>query len=1048
MPHSLRIPLLLALWGTALAAFAQSRPNVLLVVVDDLNDYAFVDGHPESAVPNIARLADRGTRFNNAYCSSPLCAPSRFSFLSGKTPQYTGVLGNPKIDSFREVFTDAGGNGTVFTLPEILKDSGGYYTVGINKLFHNFFRPGYDNDFDSATANACLRRKSWSEMHLVPDAPPITPANDGLGSYNWGKVPDAQEPNLSDYRAMTRTLKFLEDYRDDVTPYCDRPFFLAVGLVRPHTPQFIPERYFPPDYLDDVTAEPFDLPYNEPYNAFPPNGFFLPPKPEPRYADYEALGPTGQALAREYLGRHQLFEQYGNTFSPLPLLDPAWDDSTRRAVLKDSKRANAAMAYWAAVRYIDAQLGRLVDFLDANPALRDSTIVVLVSDHGYALGEKSHWQKQALWETDIRVPFIVVDPRRPGGRVSRRTVSLLDLFPTLLELTGTPAPAFPDGTAYLDGLSIVPLLDDPEAPWERPVLSTVTVPATGVSTGGCFEHWSVRSERWHYIRYQTDAPGCDPAAAGIEEELYEIGPEREVDPFEWNNLAGDNAYRPVMDYLAQWLPGGERYGQRGWKIRLQTDALPCRLTRQDTLRLSVRLWDEQGVEHADGPGPLRVIYRVLPFGRKLVGPRQAVPLAVLDSATFAGLEAIDIQVALYHPSTGVLALDTRSLPVHGGRPPSSDFTLTVDGSFLRVDSLVVLGEPLRTWWTFGDGVRSDDYWQDGYDAYYESGPPQHQYLFPGEYELVHHLTYGTPPGPVCEVTETRAVSMPDSLFEGLPCPQPGLVRLEVQGTDGTALARWSPVFADDTYELRYRQTSPPDLPWTYRPSNVPTLLLDSLVTGQEYAFSVRAICDTNRTATDTSAWSYPFRQRVIRCDPPAGFAVDSLGATGVRLAWQEVPGVAAYELAWRETGGPFTNVLLDPGTAELALDGLHAGATHVAGLRSLCPQSFTQEPIPGAFGPPLGWTTPTARARATAGEEEAGSAFGLRPNPAGHEAWITGLAEGADWVLFDAAGHRRAAGRAAGPSVRLDLGGLPAGVYLLRVTDASGVRARRLLRRP
>lgn len=1057
MPHSsmfMSIGLLLAvLMGGVLAAKAQApaaaKPNVLLLLVDDLNDYAFVDGHPESAVPNIARLTDRGTRFNNAYCSSPLCAPSRISFLSGKDVDYTGITKNIKLDSFRQLFTAAGGNETVFTLPEVLKDSGGYYTLGINKLFHNFFRAGYDNDFDSTSLEPCTRSKSWSEFHLLPDAGSITVDRDGLPDYGWGKVPNAQESQLTDYRAVDEVLGFLDDYRNRPADYCHKPFFAAVGLVRPHTPQYVPERYFPADYIDDYYALPFDIPYNEPYNAFPPNGFFLPPQPSPQYADFEALGPTGKALAREYLGRHALFEAFVDSLVPLPVVDPMLSDSLRKVILRDSKRANATMAYWASVRYIDAQIGRLVDYIESHPDLRDSTIIVLTSDHGYALGEKSHWQKQALWETDIRVPLVVVDPSREGGRVSRRTVSLLDLYPTLLDLTGTPEPAFPDGSRYLDGQSLVPLLDAPDAPWERPVLSTVSVPASAVSSGGCFDHYSVRSERWHYIRYQTDGTDCMPGTGGMEEELYEIGPEREEDAFEWENLAGDNAYRPVMDHLAQWLPDGRNYHKRAPRIRIRTDQLPCRLTHDDTLRLSVDLWDESGNPISGTPPGSKIAYRVLPFGRILDGRDQTVPMARLDSGLFAGLAEFEFQAVWYDPSDGILALDTRHVPVQGGQLPASDFAVLQDGAFIQVDSLAISGDPLRTWWTFGDGVRSDDYWAPGYDTYYESQAPQHLYLFPGSYELIHHLSYGTPPGETCVVTRSVPVSVPDSLFRDQPCQQPGLVRLEAQAADGSTLARWSPVYRDESYELRYRLSSPPDAPWTIRPSNVPTLLIDSLISTQEYTFSVRAICDTFYTSTDTSEWSYPFRQRVLRCDPPSSLVADSIAPDATLLRWPHQPGVVGYEVAWRELGTAFINTVVDAPATSLLLTGLEPGIEYGAGIRSLCTQIFTEEPIPGAFAFPITWfTDPDSSTGSYRSDSKLPSAdlltlssVRIAPNPATDACTLSGLPAAARWKLLDARGMLRASGQAAGRETRLALSALPRGNYwvLVQVGDAAKV---------
>jgi arylsulfatase A-like enzyme len=252
----------------------------------------------------------------------------------------------------------------------------------------------------------------------------------------------------------------------------DRPLFLAVGLHKPHLPWFVPRKYF---------------------DAFPPQSLTMPPVLE---RDLEDVPAAGAALARRFN-----------------------DDARLTAT---GKRAEAVQGYLAAIAYADAEIGRILDALDAGPH-KENTIVVLWGDHGWHLGEKQHWRKFALWERAARVPlFIAVPGLTAPGSVCGRTVDLMSLYPTLAELCGLPAPA------RQEGVSIKPLLADPKAAWERPALTT----------HGRDNH-ALRSERYRYIRYADGS-----------EELYD----HDADPNEWKNLAADPAHAEARRKLAEWLP--------------------------------------------------------------------------------------------------------------------------------------------------------------------------------------------------------------------------------------------------------------------------------------------------------------------------------------------------------------------------------------------------------------------------------------------------------------------------------------------------------------
>jgi arylsulfatase A-like enzyme len=190
-------------------------------------------------------------------------------------------------------------------------------------------------------------------------------------------------------------------------------------------------------------------------------------------------------------------------------------------VLKYNQWHKAVQGYLASIAYTDNQIGRLLDALDNSPYAKN-TIIVFWTDHGWHLGEKKHWRKFALWEEATRTPLIFVAPGVEPGTRCEQAVGLIDIYPTLIDLCGLPA------RETLEGVSLKPLLDDPETPWERPALTT----------HGRNNH-ALRTPQFRYIRYADGS-----------EELYD----HQADPMEWKNLAGDSRYDDVKQELAAWLP--------------------------------------------------------------------------------------------------------------------------------------------------------------------------------------------------------------------------------------------------------------------------------------------------------------------------------------------------------------------------------------------------------------------------------------------------------------------------------------------------------------
>ncbi len=427
------------------------RPNVLFVAVDDLNDWVLEEGSPVE-MPNFRRLARRGALFKRAYTASPACNPSRVALLTGLDPARTGVYGNRS--DWRRALPGA------MTLPRYFMEHG-YRVEGAGKIFHHHDNSAFHDD-------ESFHR--FQKMQLDPMPPRKF---NGIGAvrspnFDWGQWP-LDESGTPDARAVNFGIEFLSRNHD-------RPFFLAIGLFRPHMPFHVPPKYFA---------------------GYPRGGHAMPRTPAGDLADIPA---GGQALLEQK--RHFM----------------------RAIRAADSERpgtwAEAVRAYLASCTFADHQLGRLLDALGRSDHAR-STIVALWSDHGYHLGEKGHWEKFALWEKATRVPLVVAAPGAvEPGSVVESPVSLLDLYPTLVELAGLPA------KPGLDGDSLVPLLRDPDQ--ERAVTMTY-------QRG----NHAVRSIRWRYIRY---ADGSD--------ELYD----HRSDPDEINNLATSGDYADVIREMARALP--------------------------------------------------------------------------------------------------------------------------------------------------------------------------------------------------------------------------------------------------------------------------------------------------------------------------------------------------------------------------------------------------------------------------------------------------------------------------------------------------------------
>jgi uncharacterized sulfatase len=478
---------LLALASLALFAapsLAADKMNVLLVVSDDLTAAALsCYGNKVCQSPNIDKLAAKGVRFDRAYCQFPLCNPSRASFLTGLRPDTIKVYEN--ATQFRKVVPDAQSLGQTF-------QKGGYSVVRVGKLYHygvpgQIGTPGLD---DPPSWQKSLyprgRDKDDEEKDLIFTLTPDRKGSTRFGaSLSW-LAAEGTDAEQTDGMNADATIKQIEENKG-------KPFFIACGFFRPHTPYVAPKKYF---------------------EMYPTDKIELPKVP----ADHRKQHPA-----------------------------PAFGSQKKeQEKLTDDLRRRAIQAYYAATTFMDAQVGRVLEALEKNK-LADRTIVVFLSDHGYHLGEHGLWQKMSIWENSARVPMVIYDPRAKGnGNVCARAVELVDLHATLADLAGLPAPDGKDPKVpKLDGVSLKPLLDDPGAKWDRPAYSQVsrgTPTTTGEKTGKnpWFMGRSVRTERYRYTEW-------DGGKKGVQLIDYE------KDPGELVNLADDPKYADVVKQMKALL---------------------------------------------------------------------------------------------------------------------------------------------------------------------------------------------------------------------------------------------------------------------------------------------------------------------------------------------------------------------------------------------------------------------------------------------------------------------------------------------------------------
>ncbi|WAJ71738.1 sulfatase [Catenovulum adriaticum] len=449
----------------------QNQPyNVIMIAVDDLNNWAGYLGGP-AKTPNLDKLAAQSSTFTNAYSVVPACNPSRVAVMTGQRPETTGAYLNET--NFRDV---KGGDKRV-TIPQYFAKQG-YKTSAAGKIFHhprgqkNNPAPmsdpiSWQSQFAGPTGTGgdkeYLNHEGWAKWHGGIEAYQGLPIIPYIRKHGiWGPIKQTDE-ETGDYKTANYCANYLRQSHN-------KPFFLACGIFRPHSPQLAPQKYF---------------------DMYPLESIKLPAVPAEDMQDIPAIAQNN----------------WSSGFAKLVMDRP---DEWKRAV----------QGYLASTSFADAMIGHILQAWD-NSEYADNTILVLWGDHGFQLGHKNRWEKFTLWKQGSHTPFIIKAPGKQAAMINK-PVTLLNVYPTLLELANLPAK--PD----LDGVSLTPLMDNAKADWQRPAVLTYQQ-----------DNNAIIFENWNFIQYKDGS-----------QELYN----QTTDPHEYNNLIGQPQYAEVIEKLSEWLP--------------------------------------------------------------------------------------------------------------------------------------------------------------------------------------------------------------------------------------------------------------------------------------------------------------------------------------------------------------------------------------------------------------------------------------------------------------------------------------------------------------
>ena len=437
-----------------------AKPNVMLICVDDLKPVLGCYGDKLVKTPNIDRLASHSMRFDAAYCNQAVCSPSRNALLTGLRPQTLGIydLGT----NFRQ------GRQNAVTMPQWFK-ANGYSAQGMGKIFH----VGHGNTNDEASWSVPYFRGKVVDYALPENKRELSREEAMFDNKSPANLPrgaalenaDVPDDTYSDGKVAAEAIRRLEAAAKNP----GEPVFLAVGFLKPHLPFCAPRKYW-----DLYKTDQFQLP-----------AVRRAPEGAPAYA------PTAFGELRNY------------------------KDVPDKGEIPEDLQRKLIHGYHAAISYMDAQVGKVLDALDASP-LKDNTVIVLWGDHGWHLGDHGMWSKHTNYEQATRIPLLVKAAGQTKGGASGAMVETVDIYPTLCELAGLKTPE------KLDGISFAPLVTGKSAQGERDHVTHVFPRGNRLGR-------AIRTPTHRFVEWKTIGAPADTA----EVELYDYA----ADPLERKNLA-------------------------------------------------------------------------------------------------------------------------------------------------------------------------------------------------------------------------------------------------------------------------------------------------------------------------------------------------------------------------------------------------------------------------------------------------------------------------------------------------------------------------------
>ena len=387
------------------------KKNVIMILVDDLRPEINCFGKHKLSTPNIDKLAQESIRFENNYCQTPLCVATRASMFSG-------IL---NIGEKYLFLNDMRKNNEV-TLPGIFKQNG-YESISIGKSYHfnheddESWTKRYQHTFyeeNKVCDGYCSGLQLEENKLLVENMAKTFLGEQGLQKPPISECADVDEAEYPDFKTVSYAIDELSILKQDETP-----FFMTVGLYRPHLPWAVPKKYW-----DLYKREDIELAAN---NFFPEN----------------AVGKTNMT---DFL--HYGDAVINNTYDDLDMFDN--DDFP---TLDVDKQRECVHGYWASVSFMDHQVGRLINAIKAMNLQKD-TVIIFAADNGWHLGEHKLWSKVSMFEESTRVPLMICVDGITQGTKTTNISQLLDIYPTICDLCGFDAPA------HLDGKSLVPIIEN------------------------------------------------------------------------------------------------------------------------------------------------------------------------------------------------------------------------------------------------------------------------------------------------------------------------------------------------------------------------------------------------------------------------------------------------------------------------------------------------------------------------------------------------------------------------------------------------------------